>query len=130
MTSDADATAGKLHWSTNCPLRQYGGLVYDATNKCWKVDWSTFPGGENIEWNPADELWNVTDTPPVEISDTAPDFKAEYFWWNSDTGELFLGYKDPSGDRILGISISPWRSRRRMAKMAIQSSFRRILLHQ
>ena len=95
-TSDADAAnhCWKIDWST-LPACADGGLVYDATNKCWKVQWSTFPGGENIEWNPADELWNVIDTPPVEISDTAPDFKAEYFWWNSDTGELFLGYKDP-----------------------------------
>ena len=92
----------QLDWS-DLPACAGGGFIYDtsdadAANHCWKIDWSTFPGGENIEWSPADELWNVIDTPPVEISDTAPDFKAEYFWWNSDTGELFLGYKDPSGD--------------------------------
>ena len=92
----------QLDW-TDLPACVGGGLIYDtsdadAANHCWKIDWSTFPGGENIEWDPADELWDVIPVPPVEISDTAPDFKAEYFWWNSDTGELFLGYKDPSGD--------------------------------
>ena len=86
-----------LDWS-DLPACAGGGFIYDATNRCWKIDWSTFPGGENIEWDPIGELWNVTDTPPVEISDNAPDFKAEYFWWNSDTGELFLGYRDPNGD--------------------------------
>ena len=73
-------------------------IDWDSVTKCWGVDWSTFPGGDHIEWDPVGELWNVIPVPPVEISDTAPDFKAEYFWWNSDTGELFLGYKDPSGD--------------------------------
>ena len=73
-------------------------IDWDSATKCWGVDWATFPGGDHIEWDPVGELWNVIPVPPVEISDTAPDFKAEYFWWNSDTGELFLGYKDPSGD--------------------------------
>ena len=91
-----------LDWS-DLPACVDGGLAYDGNDNCWGVDWdlipwNEFPGGENIEWDPIDELWNVIDTPPVEISDTAPDFKAEYFWWNSDTGELFLGYKDPNGD--------------------------------
>lgn len=98
-TSDADPAnhCWKIDWST-LPACGGGGFVYDNVNNCWKIDWVTFPGGDHIEWDPTDELWNVIPVPPVEISDTAPDFKAEYFWWNSDTGELFLGYKDPSGD--------------------------------
>ena len=92
----------QLDWS-DLPACAGGGFIYDTSdadpaNHCWKIDWSTLPGGDHIEWDPVGELWNVIPVPPVEISDTAPDFKAEYFWWNSDTGELFLGYKDPSGD--------------------------------
>ena len=47
-------------------------------------------------WVPDDT--DIDQEPPVEISPIAPDFKAEYFWWNSTTGELFLGYIDPDGD--------------------------------
>ena len=73
-------------------------IDWDSVTKCWGVDWSTFPGGDHLEWDNVAKDWNVIPVPPVEISPTAPNFKAEYFWWNSTTGELFLGYIDPDGD--------------------------------
>ena len=92
---DAVNDCWSINWSAlpNCT-----SLVYDTVNKCWAVKWDTFPGGDHIEWDPVAKEWNVIPVPPVEISDTAPDVKAEYFWWNSTTGELFVGYEDPSGD--------------------------------
>ena len=52
-----------LDWS-DLPACADGGLVYDGNDNCWGVDWdlipwNEFPGGENIEWDPIDELWNV-----------------------------------------------------------------------
>ena len=95
FTFDSVNDCWSINWSQlpNCT-----SLVYDTTNKCWAVKWDTFPGGDHIEWDPVAKEWNVIPVPPVEISDTAPAVKAEYFWWNSTTGELFVGYEDPSGD--------------------------------
>ena len=79
----------QLDWS-DLPACAGGGLIYDATNEVLE----SFSGlhsqaARTLSGTPSDELWNVMILliPPVEISDTAPDFKAEYFWWNSDTGE-------------------------------------------
>ena len=95
FTFDSVNDCWSINWSQ---LPNCASLVYDTTNKCWAVKWDTFPGGDHIEWDPVAKEWNVIPVPPVEISDTAPAVKAEYFWWNSTTGELFVGYEDPSGD--------------------------------
>ena len=104
FTFDSVNDCWSINWSQlpNCT-----SLVYDTTSKCWAVKWDTFPGGDHIEWDPVAKEWNVIPVPPVEISDTAPDVKAEYFWWNSTTGELFVGYEDPSGDEYWVSLIKP-----------------------
>ena len=57
--------------------------------------------GTTWKFDPATNSWSevTTDLRPIISQDTPPDPVLEdYIWFNTDTGEAFTGYIDPSGD--------------------------------
>ena len=43
---------------------------------------------------------DIDEAAPVITQDTAPDFKEDYIWADTSTGQAYVGYKDPSGDEV------------------------------
>ena len=114
-TLDWDGSKWDVDWSEtpweDLPVCANGGLTYDTIDDCWNVawsqlptgdtidwdgdkwdvDWEQFPGGKFLDYNNSTEAWDVTS---IVSQDTAPDYEEDKFWYETDTGNLYVGYDD------------------------------------
>ena len=87
-TIDWDGDKWDVDWSE---LPTDNSLDWDGTNKQWGVDWEQFPGGKFLDYNNSTEAWDVTS---IVSQDTAPDYEEDKLWYETDTGNLYVGYDD------------------------------------
>ena len=88
-TLDWDGDKWDVDWSDSFPLTD--SLDWDGTNEQWGVDWEQFPGGKFLDYNNSTEAWDVTS---IVSQDTAPDYEEDKLWYETDTGNLYVGYDD------------------------------------
>ena len=87
-TLDWDGDKWDVDWSE---LPTDNSLDWDGTNEQWGVDWEQFPGGKFLDYNNNTEAWDVTS---IVSQDSAPDYEEDKFWYETDTGNLYVGYDD------------------------------------
>lgn len=56
-----------------------------------EIPWDDFPGGKFLEYDNGDDVWNVTS---IVSQDNAPDYEEDKLWYETDTGNLYVGYDD------------------------------------
>ena len=87
-TIDWDGDKWDVDWSE---LPTDNSLDWDGINEQWGVDWEQFPGGKFLDYNNSTEAWDVTS---IVSQDTAPDYEEDKLWYETDTGNLYVGYDD------------------------------------
>jgi hypothetical protein len=77
------------------PATPTDGQSYTAAGKTW-----VYSGGTNNVWV---RSTSVGASIGIIVSNTAPTFRANSLWWNSDTGLIYLGYNDGDSNQWVDI---------------------------